>query len=142
MRVLIADDDDGVVAALHEALTADRRFEVLGVVTTGDEAVALARAANPDLVLLDVRMPGGGVGAARRLGALPAAPTVVVFSATASAGLVTELLGAGVAGVVEKGRAGADLTDLLARCHAGEIVLATSAAGAAIRLLLSRARST
>lgn len=135
MRVLIADDGPGVVAALREALGADDRFHVVGTADTGDAAVALATATAPDLVLLDVRMPGGGVAAARRLAELPDAPTVVVFSATTSARVIVELLEAGVVGVIEKGRAGADLTGLLVRCHAGDVVLATSAASAAVRLL-------
>lgn len=136
MRVLIADDDPGVVAALEEALGADPRLELVGAAVTGDALVALASSSAPDLVLLDMRMPGGGLAAARALAAMSAPPAVVVFSATTSARSIVELFEAGVVGVVEKGRAGADLADLLLRCRAGEVILATSAAHAVVKLLL------
>lgn len=142
MRVLIADDDPGVVSALQETLGADPRLALIGAADTGDKVVAMAVAGAPDLVLLDIRMPGGGVAAARALVAMTTPPVIVVFSATTSARLVVELLEVGVVGVVEKGRAGADLTDLLLRCWAGEVILATSAAPAAVQLLISRARAT
>ncbi len=142
MRVLIADDDPGVIAALEDALGADARMDVVGVAQTGHALLAMASTSAPDLVLLDIRMPGGGVTAARALAAMSSPPAVVVFSATTSARLIIELLEAGVVGVVQKGRAGADLTDLLVRCRAGEVILATPAASAAVRLLFSRARAS
>lgn len=139
MRVLIADDDPRVLSALEDALSADARIDLVGAAITGDALIALASTTAPDLVLLDLRMPGGGVAVARALAAMSAPPAVVVFSATTSARLIAALLQAGVVGVIEKGRAGADLTDLLVRCRAGEVILATSAARAVVTLLLGRA---
>lgn len=142
MRVLIADDDPGVIFALTDALDADPRVDLVGAAVTGDALLAMASTSAPDLVLLDVRMPGGGVAAARALAMMSAPPTVVVFSASTSARLIIELLAAGVVGVVEKGRAGVDLTGLLIRCRRGEVILATPAAPAVVKLLLRGAGGT
>ena len=75
VRVVLADDHpifrDGLVRSLEEG----GRFAVVGAGGTADEAVALAAEHRPDLVLLDISMPGGGIDAAaphRRHG--PAAP--------------------------------------------------------------------
>ena len=67
IRIVLADDHpifrDGLVRSLEEG----GRFEVVGAGGTADEAVALVDAPPPDLVLLDISMPGGGIEAARRI---------------------------------------------------------------------------
>ncbi|MEU5883293.1 response regulator transcription factor [Spirillospora sp. NPDC047279] len=67
-RLLIADDDDLMRAGLIELLTADPTIEIAGQASTGREAVRGARRLKPDVVLMDVRMPGlDGIGATREL---------------------------------------------------------------------------
>lgn len=66
IRVLIADDHPvfryGLVALLH----ADPEIEIVGEAGTGDEAVELAEARDPDVILMDLNMPGlGGIEATR-----------------------------------------------------------------------------
>jgi DNA-binding NarL/FixJ family response regulator len=65
IRIVLADDHpifrDGLVRSLEET----GRFAVVGAGATADEAVALTGEHRPDLVLLDISMPGGGVDAAR-----------------------------------------------------------------------------
>jgi YesN/AraC family two-component response regulator len=56
-RVLIAEDDQLMRAGLVELLTVDDSIQVVGQASTGREAVAAARRLNPDVVLMDVRMP-------------------------------------------------------------------------------------
>jgi DNA-binding NarL/FixJ family response regulator len=66
VTVLIADDQALVRAGFEVILNADRDLEVLGQAADGHEAVALARALHPDVVLMDIRMPGmDGLEAAR-----------------------------------------------------------------------------
>jgi DNA-binding NarL/FixJ family response regulator len=58
VRVLIADDERPFGSALEVILTADDRVEVVGRALDGHEAVALARELDPDVVLVDISMPG------------------------------------------------------------------------------------
>lgn len=60
VRVLIVDDNPVVRIGLTSLLELDERIDVCGEASSGPDAVALAVAENPDVVLLDVRMPGGG----------------------------------------------------------------------------------
>ncbi|GGR45267.1 DNA-binding NarL/FixJ family response regulator [Nocardioides luteus] len=67
-RVLLADDQDLVRAGLRMLLGADPDLEVVGEARDGDQAVARCRELRPDVVLMDVRMPGtGGIEATRRI---------------------------------------------------------------------------
>jgi DNA-binding NarL/FixJ family response regulator len=68
IRVLIADDQPLVRAGLSALLAAEPDLEVVGAAADGDEAVALARSTAPDVVCLDIRMPGrDGISVAREL---------------------------------------------------------------------------
>jgi DNA-binding NarL/FixJ family response regulator len=67
-RVLIADDDDLMRAGLVELLSGEREIEIVGEASTGREAVERARRHDPDVVLMDVRMPDlDGIEATRQL---------------------------------------------------------------------------
>lgn len=103
-RVLIADDQPLVRAGLTALLGAEPDLEVVGAAADGDEAVRLARELVPDVVCLDVRMPGrDGISVARELaGADPAVPVLV---------LTTFDLDDYVFGALEAGAAGFLLKD-------------------------------
>jgi DNA-binding NarL/FixJ family response regulator len=80
-RVLVADDDHLMRAGLVELLTADPDIEIAGQAATGREAVEQACRLGPDVVLMDVRMPGlDGIAATRELAR--AAPSVRVLVLT------------------------------------------------------------
>ena len=134
-RVVVADDDDDVRAALCEVLDADARFRVVGAVATGAELVGLVALTRPDVVLLDVRMPGGGERAARELTAAPDPPVVVAVSASTDVATVTALLRAGVQGYLGKGGLGETLADTVARCLEGQVVLAVPNGRAVLRAI-------
>jgi DNA-binding NarL/FixJ family response regulator len=83
IRVLIADDQALVRAGLSALLAAEDDIEVVGVAADGDEAVALARSTAPDVVCLDIRMPGrDGISVARELCGPDAEPPVPVLVLT------------------------------------------------------------
>ncbi|TMC94386.1 MAG: response regulator transcription factor [Chloroflexi bacterium] len=64
IRVAIADDQELVRAGLRLIIAGEADLEVVGEAATGEEAVTLARRAQPDVLLMDVRMPGlGGIAA-------------------------------------------------------------------------------
>jgi DNA-binding NarL/FixJ family response regulator len=70
IRILIADDHPMFRKGLRTLLESEQDFEVIGEATTGDEAIAMADASNPDVILLDLQMPGKtGFEAARAISA-------------------------------------------------------------------------
>lgn len=82
-RVLLADDQDLVRAGLRTLLGNDLEVEVVAEARNGDEAVARSRQLLPDVVLMDVRMPGtDGIQATRRIRADPDLDTVRVLILT------------------------------------------------------------
>lgn len=136
IRVLVADDHPEMLSAMVHVLEDDERFQVVGTATTGPDALGSVPDVRPDVVLLDVHMPGGGAAAAEALTDLPDPPVVVAISAQAGSGVVEEMLRAGAVGYLTKGRVGDTLPDLVARCVDGEVVLASPAAAGALRSLL------
>lgn len=127
IRVVIADDDATVLSALNDVLEADHRFVVVGLAASGSELRAVAAETDPDVVLLDIRMPDGGASAARAVledaAQRSSAPVVVAVSAHTAPSTVATMIQAGVVGYLAKGRL-AELPDLVARCASGELVLA------------------
>ena len=81
-QIVIVDDHVAYREALAQILRGCPDFEVLGLGGSADEAVCLARQFEPDVLLLDLEMPGCGLEAARRLA--HSSPTVEVFVLTFS----------------------------------------------------------
>lgn len=133
LRVLVVDDHPGVLAALADVLGSDPRLEVVGAVGTGPEAHAAAQQVQPDVVVLDVNIPGGGAPTARSLRALGQPPVIVALSAQSGERVMEQMLRAGATGYVVKGHAGERLAEAVWRCHHGEVVLASSAGAEALR---------
>jgi DNA-binding NarL/FixJ family response regulator len=102
-RVLVADDDDAVRTVVGDILE-EEGFLVVGRAVDGVEALAMARALGPDVIVLDVRMPRlGGLEAARQL--RPDDPDVrlVILSAYDDPTLVQEARAVGAAAFLVKG---------------------------------------
>jgi two-component system, response regulator PdtaR len=107
-RILIAEDETIIRMDLRQLLEASG-FEVCGEARDGVEALALARELEPDVVLLDIRMPGlDGVECARRLYAERPVPIVMV-TAHGDRALVERALAAGAFGYLTKPFREADL---------------------------------
>ena len=97
LRVLLADDHRLFREALRTVL--ERECEVVGEAASGEEAVALAARTHPDIVLLDVGMPGvGGLNAAHRLARESPNSKVVILSQHDDEEYVWALLSDGVEG--------------------------------------------
>src|SRR5262245_52346250 len=101
IRVLIADDDPGVLDALPSLIEADDGLELAAVAADAAEAVELATREQPDIALIDVRMPaGGGLEAARGIATNSPRTTIIAFSAS---GALPATLKPIVAGCIVKG---------------------------------------
>lgn len=134
-RAVVADDDTHVRSAVAMSLASDPRFEVVAQVGDAHLVAEVARSSGADVVLLDVRMPGGGAEAARALHG-QGGTVVVAVSAETSPRIVTAMLAAGAQGYLAKDRIGASLPDLVGRCLAGEVILAVPTAGIVLRRLV------
>lgn len=109
VKLVVADDHplyrEGVVRTLSE----EPGFEVVGEGADADEAVSLVAAHMPDLVLLDISMPGGGLSAARRIADAFPAVRIIMLTVSERDEDVHAALKAGALGYVLKGVGGAEL---------------------------------
>jgi DNA-binding NarL/FixJ family response regulator len=115
LRVLISDDDATIRDALREVLQAEPDIEVVAVARDSDEAITLARRHTPAVAVIDVRMPGGGVRAAReiRLG-LPGTG-ILIFSAYRDVGALRDIGGLGGTEYLLKGTSNAEIVAAVRR---------------------------
>jgi two-component system response regulator DesR len=120
IRLLIADDQSLVRGALAALLSMEDDFEVVAEVGRGDEVVASALAATPDVALLDIEMPGiDGIAAAAALrSALPSC-RVIVVTTFGRPGYLRRAMEAGASGFVVKDIPADQLADAIRRVHAG-----------------------
>ncbi|MFJ1751542.1 response regulator [Kitasatospora sp. NPDC088134] len=122
VRVLIADDDPLLRTGLAVVLETADGIEVVGRAEDGLRAVELARALLPDVVLMDVRMPGcDGIEATRRLAGV--GPRVLVLTTFQHDAYVWGALRAGAAGFLLKRASPERLIDAVHAVAAGEAVL-------------------
>ena len=81
IRVLVVDDQEPFRRAMAAVVDETHGFVVVGSVASGEESLQAASELRPDLVLMDVHLPGiDGVEASRRLTAAPGGPVVVLLS--------------------------------------------------------------
>jgi DNA-binding NarL/FixJ family response regulator len=129
IRVMIVDDHALVRAGLAELLEGDDEIEVVGTAANGEEAIEVAEREQPDVVLMDLSMPGvGGAEATRRLVASGTEARVVVLTSLSARERILDALDAGAIGYLLKD---ADPEELVRGVHAaarGESPLSPRAA--------------
>lgn len=135
--VTVADDEPHVVEYLT-ALLETEGFVVVGTATDADGAVQLAHRLEPDVALLDLRMPGGGLEAARLIGSLSPITKIVIFSSAADEGDLVPLLRAGIDGYVVKGSPPERLVDAITGALEGDLHLSPKVNRFAMAQLSSR----
>lgn len=111
LRVVVADDERMVRTALRAILSAEDDLDVVGEAATGAEAVSVVRRLEPDVVLMDVRMPDvDGIRATEQLlRTMATPPRIVVVTTFENDSYVYDALRAGAAGFLLKRSAAADL---------------------------------
>jgi DNA-binding NarL/FixJ family response regulator len=103
LGVLLVDDQLPFRRAARSLLEAEDGYHVLGEARNGEEAVTLARQLRPELILMDVRLPGiNGIEATRQILAHDPNVVVVLLSTHSQADLPADLLHCGAAGFLRK----------------------------------------
>ncbi|HET7089538.1 MAG TPA: response regulator transcription factor [Anaerolineae bacterium] len=103
IRVIVADDHPIVRSGIKNELARCQDIQVIAEAVSGDEALALAKELKPDVLLLDINMPGlQAVNVVRRLRAESIAPRVAVLSVVEDAEHVVAMLSAGARGYIVK----------------------------------------
>jgi two-component system chemotaxis response regulator CheY len=119
LRILLAEDDDRLAELVGTILEGDGRFIVVGRATTGDDAVTLCEEHGPDLVLMDIGMPGrDGIDATRAIHARDSGQHVVIYTGSDEYGDVARAEDAGAVGYLHKDAlTSPDLADALQVLH-------------------------
>ena len=128
IRVLIADDQALVRSGFRMILESRDDLAVVGEAGDGEQAIRLATQTRPDVVLMDVRMPGlDGVAATARLTAAPDAPKVIILTTYDLAEPLYAALRAGASGFLLKDVRPADLVEAIRVVAGGDALLAPTA---------------
>jgi DNA-binding NarL/FixJ family response regulator len=141
VRVLLADDDQLIRAGLRALLTADPEIEVVGEASDGELAVYLARRVEPDVVLMDIRMPRlDGIAATRRIAEGQPGVRMVVLTTFALDEYVYDALRAGASGFLLKDAPADLLRHAVHAAARGEAMLSPRIASMLIAPLAARHR--
>jgi DNA-binding NarL/FixJ family response regulator len=143
IRVLRVDDHPVVRMGLRGMLEHDPGIVIVGEAGSGDEAVALARALAPDVILMDLRMPNGdGVSATRRILAERPEAKVVVLTTYETDQDIVPAVEAGATGYLLKDTSREDLIAAVAAARRGETVLSPSVATRLVSRMRAPAQET
>lgn len=121
IKVLVADDHHLVRTSIARMLDAEDGITVVGEAADGEEAINLARKHRPDIVLMDIRMPGiGGLEATRKITRGMSDIKVVVLTAFLEETFAQRLLDAGASGFISKGTELGDMVIAIRAIFAGQ----------------------
>ena len=128
-RILLCDDHAVLRAGLKALLDSEPDMVVVGEASTGEEGVELVKKIKPDVVVMDLSMPGiGGMEATRQITALGLGTKVLVLTMHAEEEYLLAVLEAGGSGYVRKTSADQDLTHAIRTVAKDEVFLYPSAA--------------
>ncbi len=134
-RIVIADDHpifrDGLALSLEET----SEFDVVGMGASAQEAVDLVMQHSPDLVLLDLSMPGGGIAAVSKIAAMDNPPRIAMLTVSEDDNDVADALSAGAIGYVLKGVSASELRRILSQIATGQTHVTPSLAAHVLSVL-------
>jgi EAL domain-containing protein (putative c-di-GMP-specific phosphodiesterase class I)/DNA-binding NarL/FixJ family response regulator len=138
IRVLVAEDDPTVRDALEALFRSERGLELAAAVGDAPSAVEAALREQPDVALVDVRMPGGGESAARGITSCAPGTRVLAFTAHDDRETVLQMLEAGAIGYLLKGDSIDEIVEAIHRAADGQAPLSAEVAGEVIDELLGQ----
>ena len=139
LTIVLADDQELVRAGFRVILESEPGFRVVGEASDGARAVEAVQELHPDVVCLDVQMPGvDGLEAARRIAALPHPPAVLILTTFDSDDALFQALEAGASGFLLKNASPERLIDAVRTVAAGDALLAPDVT----RRVISRATAS
>lgn len=129
LRILIADDHPLVRSGMRALLTAEEDLEVVGEAATGEEAVTLAASLQPDVIVMDLRMPGmSGIEATRRILQESPAIRILVVTLFEDDDSVFAALRAGARGYVLKDASEVEVLRAIRAVSGGDAIFSTTIA--------------
>ena len=141
IRVVIVDDHELVRGGLETVLGLFDDIDLVGQAETGEAAVQLCREARPDVVLMDLVLPGGMDGAEATREVIRVSPETRVLALTSFSDpeLIQRVFRAGAIGCLLKNVSGKELAEAIRKAHAGTSSLAPEAADALVHAISSPA---
>jgi len=135
IRVAVADDHPMFRAGVVASLQGEEGIEIVGEAADAGSALELARRELPDLMLLDIAMPGSGHEAARWITASCPTTRIVMLTVSEDEDDLLEAMKAGASGYVLKGAGAGELGAVIRSVHAGEVYVAPALAWGMLREL-------
>jgi CheY-like chemotaxis protein len=119
-RILVADDHEVLRHGIRTMLQTEADLEICGEAVNGQDAIAKAEELNPDLVILDINMPGvNGLAAVRQIRRHHPETKVLVFTVHDSDQTIQDILASGAHGYLSKAKGGQDLVSVIKDLLAG-----------------------
>jgi two-component system, NarL family, response regulator NreC len=133
IRILVADDHAVLRGGVAALIGAQHDLQVVAEAADADSAVALSREHSPDVAIVDLGMPGGGIGCIERI--VRSCPRVraIAFTMHDDANYVRAVLAAGGSGYVIKGAAGVELVDAIRSVATGQSYICVNLGQAGLR---------
>ncbi len=134
VRVVIADDHELYRRGMGVVVELDGSARIVGEASNGDEAVAVCARLRPDVVLMDVRMPGvGGIDACRRIGIECPETRILMLTMSDDESDLFEAIKAGASGYLLKDLPGEEVAEAIRKVHDGQAIIPPGMAATLLR---------
>jgi len=124
-RIAFVDDHPTLLAGMVAIFSAEPDYEIVGTGISADDALALAGSAAPDVLIIDLSMPGDVFGAIAAIARRNPPVQVIIFTAYANVEMALQALDAGAQGFVLKGRPTTDLITAIQTVRSGEVFVSS-----------------
>ena len=133
IRIAVADDHPMFRAGVVMSLREEADIDVVGEAADAGSALAIARSELPDVMVVDIAMPGSGLDAARAIAAACPATRIVMLTVSEDEADLLAAMKAGASGYVLKGAGASELAGIIRSVHAGEVYVAPALAWGMLR---------